>query len=52
MPVHAKGKKIIEDATGKVVGNATSARNAHISAWIRNKAHKMKMERRRNRVSK
>ena len=38
MPVEARGRRIIEVATGKVVGKATSKRNAHISAWIRNRA--------------
>lgn len=42
MPVKAVGKKIVEISTGKVVGTATSERNAHISAKIRNKAIKTK----------
>ncbi|MGR3302375.1 MAG: hypothetical protein ACUZ8I_07700 [Candidatus Scalindua sp.] len=42
MPVKAVGKKIVEISTGKVVGTATSERNAHISASIRNKAIKAK----------
>jgi hypothetical protein len=46
MPVHVSGKTIIETATGKVVGRASSKRNAHISAGIRNRAHRRKRRRR------
>lgn len=48
MPVvvrKGKGKrpfKIVEKATGKVVGTSKTARNAHISAWKRNQAIKKK----------
>jgi hypothetical protein len=42
MPVTTKGKKIIEKKTGKVVGTATSAKNAKVSASIRNQAHRRK----------
>ncbi len=42
MPVKAVGKKIVEKRTGKVVGHASSKRNAGISASIRNKAIKRK----------
>ena len=43
MPVHAEGKEIVENATGRVVGHASSKRNAHISASIRNRAIKRKV---------
>ena len=45
MPVTTRGKKIVEKATGKVVGNASSKRNAKISASIRNRAIKRKQKR-------
>ena len=38
MPVVAKGRKIIEKNTGKVVGTASSAENAKRSARARNAA--------------
>lgn len=41
-----KGKKpykIVEKATGKVVGSSTSKKKASISAGYRNAAHKRKM---------
>lgn len=36
MPVVAKGKKIVEKATGKVVGHSTSAAKAKSAARARN----------------
>ena len=48
MPVHvafrggARPWKIIEDSTGKVVGSSTNRKDAEISAWKRNEAHKEK----------
>jgi len=30
--------KIVEVATGRVVGTSVTGRNAHISAWARNRA--------------
>lgn len=38
MPVVARGKKIVEKATGKVVGNSTSHAKAQRSANARNAA--------------
>lgn len=40
MPVKAKGKNIVEVRTGKKVATASSAKNAKISASIRNRAIK------------
>jgi len=42
MPVNVEGKNIVENSTGKVVGRASSKRNAHISAGLRNKAYRKK----------
>lgn len=42
MPVKAQGKKIVEKSTGRVVGTASSKKNAAISASIRNRAIKNK----------
>lgn len=42
MPVERKGKNIVEKRTGKVVGRASSKRNAAISVSIRNRAIKNK----------
>lgn len=42
MPVKRQGKNIIEKSTGKVVGRASSKKNAAISASIRNEAIKGK----------
>jgi len=56
MPVHVRAKtksekgkpwKIVEDATGKVVGESDTKQNAEISASYRNKAHKEKLARQR-----
>lgn len=50
-PVHATNRKskegyaIVEDSTGRVVAHGKTKKNAHIAAWIRNKAHKEKMQR-------
>jgi len=38
MPVKAVGKKIVEKATGKVVGHSTSAAKAKSAARARNAA--------------
>lgn len=38
MPVKAKGKKIVEAATGRVVGTSTSAAKAKSAARARNAA--------------
>lgn len=38
MPVVARGKKIVEKATGKVVGTSTSAEKAKSAARARNAA--------------
>lgn len=51
MPVHVEGKKIIENSTGKVKGVAKSHKAALISASIRNRAHKEKMEKREDKKS-
>jgi hypothetical protein len=42
VPVKAVGKKIVEVATGKVVGHSTSKRKAQAAAAARNAAHKAK----------
>lgn len=46
MPVHVQkikaGKYVIKEISGKIVGHSTSARKAHISSSIRNKAYKAK----------
>lgn len=42
MPVRTSGKKIIEKSSGRVVGTASSKKNAKISASIRNQAHRKK----------
>jgi hypothetical protein len=47
MPVTVRGKKIIEKATGKVVGIAKSHKFALISAWYRNRAHEEKLRHKR-----
>lgn len=52
MPVKAVGKKIVEVATGKVKGVATSAKNAQTSARIRNKAIEGKKQSKKTRSSK
>lgn len=50
MPVHVEkhsGKrpyKIIETATGRVVGTSSNPKDAHISAWKRNKAWEAKQK--------
>ena len=49
MPVKAVGKKIVEVATGRVVGTASSAANAKASARIRNAAHRKKRKGKRGR---
>lgn len=38
MPVHTEGKKIVETATGKVVGTSTSTEKAKAASRIRNMA--------------
>jgi len=38
MPVKRSGKNIVEKSTGKVVGRASSKKNAAISVSIRNRA--------------
>jgi hypothetical protein len=52
MPVHVRAKmkgekgkpfKIVEDGTGKVVGESDDRRKAEISASYRNAIHKKKM---------
>jgi hypothetical protein len=43
-PVHAEGKKIIENATGKVVAHGKTKKSAKIAARIRNEKHREKME--------
>lgn len=45
MPVVAKGKTIVEKATGKVVAHAKSKAKAHAYVRIRNQKHQEKMER-------
>lgn len=54
MPVHVRARqkgeggkpwKIVEDATGKVVGQSDTKKDAEISASYRNKAHKEKLAR-------
>jgi len=56
MPVHVRARrkgeggkpfKIVEDATGKIVGESDTKQNAEISASYRNKAHKEKLARQR-----
>lgn len=48
MPVKAKGKQIVEAATGRVVGKSTSAAKAKRAARARNAAmHGWKPTRRR-----
>lgn len=42
MPVTTKGKKIIEKATGRVVGTGKSVASAKASARARNMAHAAK----------
>ena len=39
MPVHAKGKKIVETKTGRVVGKSKSPTMAKKAATARNMAH-------------
>jgi len=39
MPVEARGKKIIEKATGKVVGHSKSEAMAKSAARVRNAIH-------------
>ncbi len=39
MPVKAVGKKIVEIATGKVVGTSSSPAKAKRAATVRNMAH-------------
>ncbi len=51
MPVHVGSKRdkegwpIIEDATGEVVAHGKTKKDAHISAYYRNRAHAAKMKR-------
>lgn len=42
MPVVARGKNIVEKATGKVVGHSTSKKKAKKAANVRNMAHAVK----------
>jgi hypothetical protein len=46
VPVEARGKRIVETASGKVVGRGKTKRSAAISAWIRNRATRRKARRR------
>jgi hypothetical protein len=45
MPVTTSGNKIIEKATGKVVGTAKSPKDAKASARLRNMAYGKKLGR-------
>lgn len=42
MPTHVEGKKIVEDATGKVVGKSKTVKKAKSASRIRNWAHAAK----------
>lgn len=44
MPVKQVGKKIVEVATGRVVGKSKSVKKAKAAARIRNAAHFAKMK--------
>ncbi len=45
MPVVARGRKIVEVGSGRVVGRAKSAAKAKASARIRNQKHREKQGR-------